>query len=192
MNGDDVDHAIDNAVREIMGAEPPAGLRHRVLRRLSEPERRPLPGARRLALVGGLALSVAMAGFVVVKMNRERTAAPSQVVSAPTSPPIDAATGAPEPAPRSAPQSVRPAIVAKTRPQSVPAVERRPRGRDERIVAATSLADGDERVVVTPLDDLRRIEPAPLPSEVVRIEAIALAPLQMEPVGMEPLSSTPR
>jgi hypothetical protein len=192
VSGDEVDQAIDNAVREIMGAEPPAGLRHRVLRRLSEPERRPLPGARRLALVGGLALSVAMAGFVVVKMNRERTAAPIQVVSAPTSPPIDTATGAPEPAPGSGPQSVRPTIVAKTRPPGTPAVERRPRGRDQRLVAATSLADGDERVVVTPLDDLRRIEPAPLPSEVVRIEAIALAPLQMEPVGMEPLSSTPR
>jgi len=60
------------------------------------------------------------------------------------------------------------------------------------MVTAASLAEA-ETVVISPLDPLRNIDPAPMRSEVVQMDAIAIAPLQqMEPVTIEPLSSTPR
>ena len=83
MSGDRLDDAIDGAVREIMGTEPPAGLRQRVIRRLAEPERRAWIAVPRLAFVTAVVLAVAVGAFVMLTMNRGRTTAPIEVAVAP-------------------------------------------------------------------------------------------------------------
>ena len=73
MSGDKLDDAIDGAVREIMGTEPPAGLRQRVIRRLAEPERRARFAVPRLAFLAAVLLAVAVGAVVMLTMNRGRT-----------------------------------------------------------------------------------------------------------------------
>jgi hypothetical protein len=188
VSGDEIDDAIDGAVREIMGAEPPAGLRQRVIRRLSEPERRPWLAMSRLAVVSAMVLCVVVGAFVVLLMNRDRTP-PSRAAFVPQLPrPTDPAAVV-----RAVPPSAPPRIADRAPRQPARVVSgRSARGQDERIVAATSLAEADT-VVISALDPLRRIDPAPVRSEVVQMDQIAVTPLQqMEPVTIEPLSSTPR
>ena len=97
MSGDRLDDAIDGAVREIMGTEPPAGLRQRVIRRLAEPERRAWFAVPRLAFVAAVVLAVAVGAFVMLTMNRGRTTAPIEVAVAPQpSGPAGPAVAAPE------------------------------------------------------------------------------------------------
>jgi hypothetical protein len=188
VSGDRLDDAIDGAVREIMGTEPPAGLRQRVIRRLSEPDRRAWFAVPRLAVVAAVVLCVAVGAFVVLMVNRGRT--PSiEVASAPRSTrPTEPRATAPA-VTRGAP----PAIATRTTREPGTIVGARSvRRQDERMVTAASLAEA-ETVVISPLDPLRNIDPAPMRSEVVQMDAIAIAPLQqMEPVTIEPLSSTPR
>ena len=189
MSGDRLDDAIDGAVREIMGTEPPAGLRQRVIRRLAEPERRAWFAVPRLAFVTAVVLAVAVA-FVMLTMNRGRTAAPIEVAVAPQpSGPAGPAVAASEVTKNSSSRIAE----RGTRPPARAVRERRARAQDERIVSATSLTDPDGAVVIAPLDPLRKIDPAPVESDVVQMDDIAIAPLrQMEPVRIEPLSSTPR
>ena len=189
MSGDRLDDAIDGAVREIMGTEPPAGLRQRVIRRLAEPERRAWFAVPRLAFVTAVVLAVAVA-FVMLTMNRGRTAAPIDVAVAPQpSGPAGPAVAASEVTKNSSSRIAE----RGTRPPARAVRERRARAQDERIVSATSLTDPDGAVVIAPLDPLRKIDPAPVESDVVQMDDIAIAPLrQMEPVRIEPLSSTPR
>lgn len=187
MSGDRLDDAIDGAVREIMGTEPPAGLRQRVIRRLAEPERSAWFAAPRLAFVAAVLLAVAVGAFVMLTMNRGRTTAPIEVAVAPQ--PSGPAVAAPD-----VTQNSPSRIAARTTRPPVGAIrERRAHEQDERIVSATSLTDPDGAVVIAPLDPLRKIDPAPVESDVVQMDDIAIAPLrQMEPVRIEPLSSTPR
>ena len=190
MSGDKLDDAIDGAVREIMGTEPPAGLRQRVIRSLAEPERRARFAVPRLAFLTAVLLAVAVGAFVMLSMNHGRTTAPIEVAVAPQpSGPAGPAVAAP-----SVTQNTPSPIDARaTRPLVAAVRERRARGQDERSVAASSRPDADSTVVISPLDPLRRIDQAPLQSEVVQMDEIAIAPLQqMEPVRIEPLSSTPR
>jgi hypothetical protein len=190
VSGDRLDDAIDGAVREIMGTEPPAGLRQRVIRRLAEPERRAWFAGPRLAFVTAVLLAVAIGAFAMLTMNRSRTTVPIEVAVAPqpSGPAPPAATS-----PGVAQNPPSPIAAAATRPLVVAVRERRAREQDERIVSATSLTEPDGVVVIAPLDPLRKIDPAPVESEVVQMDAIAIAPLQqMEPVRIEPLSSTPR
>jgi hypothetical protein len=135
-------------------------------------------------------LAVAVGAFVMLTMNHGRTTAPIEVAVAPQpSGPAGPAVAAP-----AVTQNTPSPIDARaTRPLVAAVRERRARGQDERIVAASSLPDADSTVVISPLDPLRRIDQAPLQSEVVQMDEIAIAPLQqMEPVRIEPLSSTPR
>ena len=189
MSGDGLDDVIDGAVREIMGTEPPAGLRQRVIRRLAEPERRAWFAVPRLAFVTAVVLAVAVA-FVMLTMNRGRTAAPIEVAVAPQpSGPAGPAVAASEVTKNSSSRIAE----RGTRPPARAVRERRARAQDERIVSATSLTDPDGAVVIAPLDPLRKIDPAPVESDVVQMDDIAIAPLrQMDPVRIEPLSSTPR
>ena len=189
MSGDRLDDAIDGAVREIMGTEPPAGLRQRVIRRLAEPERRAWFAAPRLAFVAAVLLAVAVGAFVILTMNRGRTTAPIEVaVASQPSGPAGPAVAAPD-----VTQNSPSRIAARTTRPPVGAIRERAHEQDERIVSATSLTDPDGAVVIAPLDPLRKIDPAPVESDVVQMDDIAIAPLrQMEPVRIEPLSSTPR
>ena len=60
-------------------------------------------------------------------------------------------------------------------------------------MAATSLTEAESIVAISLLDPLQKIDPEPVKSDTVRMDAIAIAPLQqIELVTMEPLSSTPR
>jgi hypothetical protein len=190
LSGDELDEAIDHAVRGIMSAEPPSGLRQRVLLQLLEPERRvwfPMPG---LGVVAAALLCVIVGGFVMLVVERNRTAAPDKVVSAqPSAPRIE------PPAPARAPAQTAPTSIAARAERRPSRIESGPSTLrpNDRIVSATSLNDADSLVTIAPLDPLRRIDPAPVKSEVVQVDEIAIAPLQqMEPVSIEPLSSMPR
>lgn len=190
MSGDKLDDAIDSAVREIMGTEPPAGLRQRVIRRLAEPERRARFAVPRLAFLTAVLLAVAVGAVVMLTMNRGRTSPPIEVAVAP---PASGPAGPAVAAPVVRQNTPSPIAARATRPLVAAVRERRAGGQPERIVAASSLPDADGTVVISPLDPLRRIDPAPVNSDVVQMDAIAIAPLQqMEPLTIEPLSSTPR
>jgi hypothetical protein len=185
VSGDELDDAIDTVVREIMGAEPPAGLRQRVFRRLSEPDRRRLT-APRLAFVAALALCVAI-GAVVAR--RSHTTPPVRVAS--TSAPVRQIDPPPVTTPS---RGSEPVTIAARHPRHAVTVIRPGRGREpeDRMVSATSLAEADTTVVIAPLDPIRKIETEPMGSEVVHIDEITVAPLQMERVRVDPLSSPPR
>ena len=173
VSGDELDRAIDDAVRGIMGAEPASDLRHRVVRRLEEPEPRVWFTVPRLAVVAVAVLCVAVGVFVMLQPARpsERSAAP-----------------------RVPDQSTPPSIAARSGPGSAGTARgARSRRQDDRIVAATSLTEAESIVAISLLDPLQKIDPEPVKSDTVRMDAIAIAPLQqIELVTMEPLSSTPR
>jgi hypothetical protein len=190
VNGDEIDDAIDAAVRGIMRTQAPAGLRARVMRRLEAPEPgRPWPMPWMAATVM-LALGVALA--VLVVRGRAPIAAPAGTAVAVSTP---AATPAPMPeSPSSAPAG-RVAVVEnrplETRrslaPSAVPPV-------DDRRVSAMSIDDGGLGPVMAQLAPLTPVGPAALalPASQTRIGEIAVRPLEMDPIRIDPLSSTPR
>ena len=188
MSGDELDDAIDAAVRDIMRPEGPPGLRQRVLLRLAAPEPRPYLRAPVLAAIGMLALCMAV-GTLVVRQNRPAPGAhvamapPSSPAPArsPGVPAVPAAAAANRPAPIPNPGGSR--TVADRHSRSAPA---------DRLVSATSLVDTDHSVTIAPLDPLRTIAAAPVESDPLRMDAIVIPPLQMDPVRIDPLSSTPR
>ena len=72
MRDDELDEAIDDAVRAVLGAAPPPGMRQRVLRRIAEGE--PVRGSRRLSwavAAATLAVSVVVGAVIV---ERQQTA----------------------------------------------------------------------------------------------------------------------
>ena len=144
MSGDRLDDAIDGAVREIMGTEPPAGLRQRVIRGLAEPERRAWIAVPRLAFVTAVVLAVAVGAFVMLTMNRGRTTAPIEVAVAPQ----PSGPAGPVAASEVTQNSSSRIAERGTRPPAGAVRERRARAQDERIVSATSLTDPDGAVVI--------------------------------------------
>jgi hypothetical protein len=184
---DELDRAIDEAVKEIMGAEARPDLRRRVIERLSGPERQTWFTVPRLAAIAVAVLCLVVSGWIV---RRSSTPPSTEIASAPQPPRPTEPAPPPSPAVRRAAPPVparfdrRPALVRTARAA---------RREDDRIVAATVLAEPESTVAISLLDPLRRIDPAPVKSEVVAMDAIAIAPLQeMEPVRIEPLSSSPR
>ena len=190
MSGDDLDRAIDDAVREIMGAEPPAGLRQRVLQRLSRPERPVWLAIPRLAAAGVVMLCLAAGAWVVLTTTRNERSEHVDVASAPRPPQRSSLPALAPSVTRSPHQSIAPRPDRHSPPV---ASNRADGGQAERIVTATSLVEPESTVSISPLDPLRKIDPEPVKSEVVEMDAIAIAPLQqLEPVRIEPLSSMPR
>jgi hypothetical protein len=189
LSGDELDEAIDRAVRAMMSAEPSAGLRERVFEHLSESDRRVWFRVPGFAVVAAAVLCVIVGAFVRLVVDRSRSAPPKEVVSAPLPAPRTE-----PPAPVRAPAQTAPAAIAAhvdPRPARMgsPALRR----QDDRLVSAMSLNDPERMVAIAPLDPLRRIDPAPVKSDVVQVDEIAITPLQeMEPVRIEPLSSMPR
>ena len=188
MSGDELDDAIDAAVRDIMRAEGPPGLRQRVLRRLAAPEPRRFAAVPRLAVVAAVVVAVAIGALVA----RRGPAAPAtRIASAPRSAPgparpnetasVTGTAAANRPAP--VPNPVASRTVADRHARSAPA---------DRLVSATSLVDTDSSVTITPLDPMRTIAAAPVESDPLHMEAIVIPPLQTESVRIDPLSSTPR
>jgi hypothetical protein len=190
VSGDELDGAIDDAVREIMGAEPSAGLRQRVVRRLEEPEPQFWFTVPRLAVVAAAVLCVAVGVFVMLAMHRDRTVPRTEIVSSPQ--PVRPSE--PLVAPRVPDHSTPPSIAARSG-STITGMARASRARrqDDHVVAAITLTEPESTVVIAPLDPLQEIDPAPVRTESVRVDEITLEPLQrMDPVRVEPLSSTPR
>jgi len=190
VSGDELDRAIDDAVRGIMGAEPASDLRQRVVRRLEEPEPRVWFTVPRLAVVAVAVLCVAVGVFVMLTMYRDRFVPPTEIASSPQ----PARPSEPSAAPRVPDQSTPPSNAARSGSGSAGTARgARSRRQDDRIVAATSLTEAESIVAISLLDPLQKIDPEPVKSDTVRMDAIAIAPLQqIELVTMEPLSSTPR
>jgi hypothetical protein len=174
----DIDDAIDHAVRDIMGVEPRAGLRARVLDRLERP-RAGLFAVPRLAAAAAV-VAIAVIAFFVMRAAPERIPAPeiagiTAPVAAPDTPPATVAapttTAKAEPAPR------------REVPRSAPRRPRTPAGQDivefpaRGVVAAATVAGAmpppGEAVDVVPMP----LDPGAQP---IAIEAIRIEPLAVE------------
>jgi hypothetical protein len=184
-----LDDAIDRAVRSLMSGQPRPGMRQRVLRRIAEGEPASLRLNRRWAAVAA-AICLAVSLVLVPRLNRTELPAPVTTsvrraadVSLPTLADRTAIASPAVAAP--APHERRVPVAATRQP---PEAE----GAPERLVSVTSIPDVDETVIVAPLAPIADIRIAPLPRERVEVTAISVAPLQMEPVRIDALPSTPR
>lgn len=173
----DIDDAIDRAVRDIMGLEPRAGLRGRVLERLERPRAGFFALPRLVAAAAVVAIAVT--AFLVMRPAHERMA-PPEIAStpapvavpdaAPVREPAPPATASAEPAPRR--QVPRTAPQRPRTPEGVDIVEFPARG----VVAAATLAgamsppgEGVD-VVPMPLDP----DAQPIAIQAIRIEPLAV------------------
>jgi hypothetical protein len=167
----DIDEAIDRAVRDIMGAEPRAGLRARVLGRLTRPER-PWFTFPQLAAAAAL-IAIVIVGTTVLLRNRDGAV------------PYPSHTAKQQPAPIHLPAPLP--QVAETDPPratSVPRpIQRRavfpPRGS----VAAASLPpDAAPPIAAAPAETPGDPEPS-APS----LKPIVIAPVTIAPIVVAPI-----
>jgi hypothetical protein len=184
----DMDAAIDRAVRSIMNAEPPAGLRQRVLSRINETPRRGFP-ILRVAIVGGslavVALAVAIRVANLSDVREEVVTTPPPVTSGPR-------PGAAEPGP--------PPPIAAT-PRSIPHTAQTPRSRvpyaptqsiPRGLVVAQNLVSSEDEIraidpAATALDAPQDLDPLQMPALDV-IQRIDLSSATVPPVTMAPIA----
>jgi hypothetical protein len=188
VHRDELDDAIDAAVRDIMRAEPSAGLRQRVLRGIATPDGTGWLGAPRLMLAAGVALSITLAVTVLFLWTREapspQVASRTPAVVRPQVEPAAPASLSGGPEPRVTPAATRATASALPgRPENAPA---------DRMVSATSLVDADDTVVIAPLDTMEAIDAIRVEPSRVQVDEIQIAPLRIEPLRLDPLSQTPR
>jgi hypothetical protein len=191
VKGDEIDDAIDAVVRQIMGTEPPAGLRARVLNQLAAPTRRSVATMPRLAAAAAFAVCL-IGGFLVTRdrpapiaepghragLATGVTPSPSAIAQAPA-----AGAGVAEPRRRDA---------SRVLLASHPANRSMLPSDDERLVSAMSIDDVPLAVAIAPLQPMPAITATPLESSLVRIKDITIHPLRIEPVEIDPPPSTPR
>jgi hypothetical protein len=188
-SGSRLDAAIDRAVRRMMDAEPPPGLRRRVLARL-EPPAAAIAWWPRLGVAAATMAAIALA---VVYMNpgpqRPPPAEPPGVVaeaSSPVVPPTDVVPGADTPM---APTPEAPAPA--TQPERAPRVERLP---DPPRVDDVFGTRPDGRVAAATVDAPAvgpTVEPAPLPEiEPLQVPALA-ATVATEAMGASAAQDPP-
>jgi hypothetical protein len=162
-SGSRLDTAIDRAVRQMMQAEPPPGLRRRVLRRLEAPAA-PFAWWPRLGLAAATVAAVLLAVVYLRPATPERPVTPPEQVLAqaplPVMPPPDAdGPGAsvpvaePPPAPMTTPSD----------PARTPRVERLP---DPPRVDDVFGARPDGRVAAATVDTPGRAEPEIAPLQI--------------------------
>jgi hypothetical protein len=167
MSEEDLDRAIDRAVREVMNVDTDGTFRARVMARL-EPRRRLFSWPRLMfATAAGAALMLA---FVMTRPQESDIAPPS------TPPASTSASSAP--AFPSQPATVRGSRdridEAAAGPRSQPAT--RSRSSRSTLIAA-AVAEAAPTVDVDPLQQIELIDVAPLPSTSIQPDAIAVAPL---------------
>jgi hypothetical protein len=189
-NDVDVDLVIDRAVREIMSAEPRAGFRQRVLRRLDE-----RPQAGRTGWHLGLAAAVVTVILLVMLLPRPAERRPETSVVQER-----LATTTPQPkAPQPAEPTGIPAIPSKPAiPAQAPATIDRPQAASAAAqtqpapgrVEATSLLPIESAAVAFPpaLDETVR-EPNPFALDA--IEPILIAPIVTPPIVLPELTIKP-
>lgn len=186
------DRAIDRAVREIMSAEPGAGFRHRVMRRLSEPEPRPWPRMRHGLSAAAIAVLLALAIWTRPSPEHE----PASIAMAP------AAAAGMAPASPSAPPAVSPASSPPVRtPKLTPPTAREtPRlaktviAPADRIVRAASVAteEGGDSGAPADTPDSAGGVPAPAASQAAAILPIALDSIVIKDIVVAPIPTVRR
>lgn len=173
--GGKLDAAIDRAVRRMMAAEPPPGLRHRVARRLKDSDNASWKFLPRFALAGA-ALAVIILGVSMMRPS-VTVAPPPQQSAAATTPPAPVAE--PPSAVEAPVEAVAAPPVAAARPRQDPLPE--PPGM------ADVFGAPDTRVTATsvagvPLDDPRT--PETEPGTTFRSPLAGLAPTRLEDLGI--------
>jgi hypothetical protein len=179
-----VDRAIDRAVRQIMSAEPPPGLRRRVMARLEAPAPRP-------SLVPRVALAAAALAAVVLAVILLRPSPPAV---------LDTVRTDAEPATRTV--TAPPAPAAEIRPPARAAVDAPPRrtltreaipmprianvfgARAARAEAAAAAVDD---VVFSQEDTVPRAADLPGMPPPITVSRIAIAPLEVERLRVDQL-----
>jgi DNA polymerase-3 subunit gamma/tau len=176
-NDQQLDDAIDRAVRELMSVDPPEGLRARVLARLEDRQ----PAWRPYGLLAGAAAVavVVLLAWLPFRSSRQEPA-PQVATSSPASvqprEPARAAAPTPAPAPAPAPRAVLP----RPRTASPAIVDRRRARLSGEVVAANATLE---------------LETGPQPLEAlpeIGLSAIAPARIETTQVSVSPLASPPR
>jgi hypothetical protein len=187
-----LDRAIDAAVREMVGIEPRAGLRARVLRRIEGNETASAGAAsafRRKVLWTGVPLAAA-ATLILALLLPSRTA--EQPPAAPTVATVEPPR-VPPPAPlgpASAPPLVKPRAPAA---RVVAAKAPRAAATPERVVAAASFAPPAATTDIEPLNPITPIEVASIAVRRVAPADISIRPLDpIVEVQIAPLSPPER
>jgi hypothetical protein len=169
-DGGRLDLAINRAVREMLDVEPPAGLRGRVLQRISDSDRQVASGFSRRLLWGAIPLGAAAAVLLAVLLPR--------IGSEPAPPPLS--------------------TVATARPVAAieaPHVAPLPRGVAP-VAARTSAAEGIRRLTVEGSVTAASFEPVPggvdieplATIEPIRIAAVTPAAIAHQEVVVSPLA----
>ena len=174
-----LDAAIDRAVRDLMSAEPRAGLRERVLAELTgEPAR--AAWWPRLA-VGSAAVAVAVAVLLMI-VNRPPVPPVDRTIAVAT-PAASAPGGAATPS--ELPKRTPPVHVDGARTRIVarhPVVEDRP-------VQAASIDTG-EPIAIEPLAAVERLAPID-PIRIARLETRTVPDINIKPITIERIEITP-
>ena len=185
MKADELDDAIDAAVRDIMRREPPAGLRARVMGRLSADYRPPFLSMPRLAVAAAFVVCL-VTGFVLTRSPRPAAGTAASAVDVADDPPSAPLSATPAAPPRIQAPEERIALAA-------PAARRGPQSAaEERRVSAMSIDETSAALPIAPLTPMPAIEATPLFASPVSINQLAIRSLEMAPVQVEPLPSTPR
>jgi hypothetical protein len=178
----DIDDAIDRVVREIMSAEPRAGLRGRVLADLESGHTKRL-SILRLASVAAL---VCLAAFIFLRVRppsetdapqtvadntRPAAVAPASPAAVPSPPPVDAAR---------APRTSAPAATRAARPARLPQFPAR-----GTVAAASVAADS-----TAPIPVLEHAASLPFTAQApeIAIHTIRIEPLTIDRIVIAPLS----
>jgi hypothetical protein len=179
MKREDLEHAIDRAVRDMMDVDPPPGLRERVRARL-EVRARPLFGPLRLAGLTACAAALALLVWMFGARPAERV--PDATIVQ-TSPPAATQQATP------VPQPVQPAV---TRPEraAAPVAAARP----DRLVQAASIDISElpevEPIAIEEIDAIAPLAVAMLqPEPIAATTDIRIAPLQVDDIEIAPLTS---
>jgi hypothetical protein len=175
MKDDQLDTAIDRAVRELMDVDPRPGMSHRVRARL-ETSPRPILTVRRLVTASALVLALLILAFATGRRERP---ADSIAVSKPPPTPTESLTN-----PQDMPLRQKPTDAVRSRVTSAE--------REDLRVQAVSLETLDVSTVpiqiepMTPIAQIGipRLEHKPLDSDVVTIK-----PLLIEEIEIAPLTS---
>lgn len=170
MSDDRIDKAIDRAVQEMLGVEPPTGFAARVRSRLEAPRRRPL-------VWPALASAAAVAAIVVLLVVSREPAGVS-----PALPPVQSAARA------AAPEGETPKPPAPPRSEPADPAERSPKRAVTQVPDSAALPPFDSDVAIAPLEPVGSIDVTTVSVEAIASPEIAVESLPpIAPVNVQPL-----
>jgi len=188
MQHDDryLDNAIDRTVRGMLDAEPPAGLRQRVLAEIEGSSTRRAWTLPRLAVVTALGAAAVVLAFATLfrpgshDVPKIATTRAEPAARQPVNPAPSAGAATPVTVPDREPDVER--MAHKSRP-------RRSMSQDRVVEAANIAVEGG--VTIAPLTELDPIRFAPVEAPTIAVTAIGIDSIQVAPLRLDPLSSTP-